>query len=161
MLADNIDALDNATRAQQARDDGAPTLVASGRFRVVAELGRGAYGVVYRAVDNELDRPVALKVLPRRRAAAEILREARILARLNHPNVVTIYDVGRTRELDFVAMELVEGVTLRHWMGEAHSAAERLTVVCAAGAGLAAAHGQQVVHGDFKPESTPSPPGRP
>ncbi|MCB9756694.1 MAG: serine/threonine protein kinase [Myxococcales bacterium] len=132
--------------------EGEPAALA-GRYRVLGELGRGVNGVVYRARDEELERPVALKLLARRRRSGDPLHEARLLARLNHPNVVTIFDVGHTSRADYVAMELVDGVTLRAWMDAEHTASERIATVCQAGLGLAAAHGQRVVHGDFKPEN--------
>src|SRR5512136_2938427 len=88
------------------------------RYRLDAELGRGGMGVVYRAHDTLLDRDVAVKVLSRSVLGAEgrarLLREAQAAARLNHPNIVSVYDVGEANDVPFVVMELVEGESLRH-----------------------------------------------
>ncbi len=124
-----------------------------GRFTILGELGRGAYGVVYRARDDELEREVAVKQLTRANRSDETLAEARVLARFNHPNIVTIYEVGRASGGVFVAMELVEGESLRAWIERERSVAEIIAAFLGAGEGLAAAHGEQVAHGDFKPEN--------
>lgn len=115
---------------------------------------------MYAAFDTQLDRKVALKVLHRRDVDTEegesrwraLMREARILGKLNHPNVVTLFDVGRFEEVSFVAMELVEGVDLRRWQhAEQRSTPAVLEVYRQAAAGLQAAHAAGIVHGDFKP----------
>ncbi len=132
-----------------------------GRYSVVEPLGSGAMGFVYLAHDPDLDRKVAAKVLKKSlsaSAAERMFREGRTLARLSHPNVVTIYEVGRVGDQVFVAMEYVEGGTLRDWM-EAHpctdaaSVRATLEIFVQAGEGLAGAHASGVVHRDFKPDN--------
>ena len=129
------------------------------RYVVTGPLGAGAMGVVYAADDPELGRRVALKMLrPEGRQQDELrqrlLREAQALARLAHPNVVTLYDVGTHGEAVFLAMELVEGSTLAEWMREPRPWREVLRVFLEAGKGLAAAHAAGLVHRDFKPANT-------
>jgi len=127
-----------------------------GRYVVLGELGAGGMGTVYAAYDPDLERRVALKLLhaPERPAGppAELLREAQALARLSHPNVLTIYDAGTADGGVYLACELVEGVPLSAWLAEApRSRREVLRVFTAAGRGLAAAHAAGLVHRDFKP----------
>jgi tRNA A-37 threonylcarbamoyl transferase component Bud32 len=131
-----------------------------GRYVVRTVLGAGAMGIVYAGHDPELDRPVALKVLlggegdEADAAATRLQREAQAMARLSHPNVVTVYDVGAAAGRVFIAMELVEGRTLGAWLREKeHAWREILDVFVAAGHGLAAAHASNVVHRDFKPDN--------
>lgn len=127
-----------------------------GRYVVLERLGEGGMGVVYSAFDPELERMVALKVLrPERLGSAAELervgREAKAVARLSHPNVVTVFDVGREGEQVFIAMELVDGETLRAWVGrEPRPWREVLRRLLDAGQGLAAAHAAGLVHRDFK-----------
>jgi tetratricopeptide (TPR) repeat protein len=133
---------------------------AVGRYVVLAKLGSGGMGVVYTATDPELERTIALKVL---RAGAgpgdgiRLLREARALARLAHPNIVAVHDVGTIGDATsaelFIAMEFVEGATVRAWLDHQHSFREILDVFLAAGRGLAAAHRAGLVHRDFKPDN--------
>ena len=132
-----------------------------GRYLILGPLGRGGMGVVYRAFDPELDRPIALKLVGlaglgpgAEQAGLRLQREARTLARLSHPNVVAVHDVGSYGEHVFVAMELVEGAHLRSWLGSrARRPREVIAVFLAAGAGLAAAHRLGIVHRDLKPEN--------
>ena len=133
-----------------------------GRYRIVELLATGGMGQVYVAVDPELDRRIALKLLSVRQdkaAASGLLRdrlqrEARALARLSHPNVIAIHDVGTHQGDVFIAMELVAGRTLRKWLGEAkRSQREILEVLIAAGRGLRAAHEAGLVHRDFKADN--------
>jgi tetratricopeptide (TPR) repeat protein len=133
-----------------------------GRYVLLDKLGEGGMGIVYGAFDPELDRKVAIKVLQAKEAGgssggdqAWLLREAQALARLAHPNVVAVHDVGTLPgDQVFVAMELVDGITMRQWLkAEVRTWRQLLPVLRAAGAGLAAAHGAGLVHRDFKPEN--------
>jgi serine/threonine protein kinase len=137
-----------------------PERVAVGRYEIDSRLGSGGMGVVYRAHDPDLDRPVAVKLLHSEssaddKARARMLREARALAKLSHPNVITVYDVGTDAGQVFVAMELVAGRDLRRWLDEHRDASWRqvLNLFVAAGRGLEAAHEVALVHRDFKPEN--------
>ncbi len=131
-----------------------------GRFRIQDRIGHGGMGVVYRAYDPELDRPVAIKVLRpdvddsgARDAQARLLREAQAMARLSDPNVIVVHEVGTVDDRVFVAMEYVQGPTLRRWLRERPPWTEVLSVFMAAGRGLAAAHRAGLIHRDFKPEN--------
>ncbi len=126
-----------------------------GRYVVLSELGRGGMGTVFAAFDPDLDRRVALKVVtPHPYEERENLgREARVLAKIEHPNVATVYDVGFWDERLFIAMELVDGGDLEAWLRPGRSAAEILDVYRQAGRGLAAAHERGIVHRDFKPSN--------
>lgn len=136
--------------------------VSIGRYMILDGLGAGGMGVIYKAYDTELQRNVALKILriaPGAKtsvanARSRLLREARALAQLSHPNVITVYDVGTFRGNVFVAMELVEGQTLREWLdAERRSLPRILEVFIAAARGLAAAHETGLIHRDFKPSN--------
>jgi eukaryotic-like serine/threonine-protein kinase len=130
-----------------------------GRFVVLGLLGRGGMGEVYGAYDPELDRKVAVKLVrPRvsrsRDDRGRLLREAQAIAKLSHPNVVVIYDVGTVDERVFIAMEFVEGKTLGAWLREApRSRSQILERFFLAGRGLVAAHKVGLVHRDFKPDN--------
>lgn len=129
------------------------------RYVVLSRVGAGGMGVVYAAYDPELNRRVALKVLRAEgrgegseQARARLLSEAQTLARLAHPNVVSIHDVGVTDGDVFLVMEFVEGPTLAAWLAERRRPLhELLPVFLQAGRGLAAAHAMGIVHRDFKP----------
>lgn len=128
-------------------------------YRIEAELGRGGMGVVYRAQDEVLRRPVALKLLPEEIAGradrrARVLAEARAASALNHPGITTIYEVGEEGEQVFIVMELVSGRTLREMIVVGPAEPRALVRLGAQVAeALAAAHAQGVVHGDVKPEN--------
>ena len=126
-----------------------------GRYAVTGVIGSGGMGVVYCAYDPNLERNVALKLLRSEHSSRQdrLLREARAMARLSHPNVVAVYDTGMFGDQIFVAMELVSGVTLRSWLDGKPSWQEVLAVFVAAGRGLAHAHANGLVHRDFKPEN--------
>ncbi len=126
-----------------------------GRYRVTELVGAGGMGEVYAARDMDLDRPVALKVLRAEirhsDAAQRLLREAKAMARLTHPNVMTVYEVDSRRGLDFIVMEFVPGIDLRTWAKQHPAPAEVAAVFCAAGRGVAAAHAAGLIHRDLKP----------
>ncbi len=133
-----------------------------GRYEVLEPIGAGGMGVVYAAHDRTLRRTVALKMLQpggagetsEARKRERLLREARAMARLSHPNVLAVYDVGELEGQVFLAMELVEGRTLTAWLGEERrSWREVLEVFLGAARGLAAAHSAGLIHRDFKPDN--------
>ncbi|HUS27180.1 MAG TPA: serine/threonine-protein kinase [Kofleriaceae bacterium] len=140
-----------------------------GRFRVEGVLGRGGMGVVLRAYDPHLQRPVAIKVLTERKTTVRagttvnlrervdqdgLLDEARALAQITDPNVLAVHEIGNELGQTFLVMELVEGVDLRQWLAAApRSLGDIYQVFAQAGRGLAAAHRRDIIHRDFKPEN--------
>jgi len=131
-----------------------------GRYEVVAELGKGAMGTVYRARDPMLNRTVAIKTvnmdLDRDEVAdyeARFYQEARAAGGLNHPNIVTIYDIGKSGTVAYMAMELLDGNELRTIMaqGKALPVGQAIEIAAQAAEGLGYAHDHDVVHRDIKP----------
>ena len=129
---------------------------------IVEPLGSGGGGAVYAAYDAHLGRRVAIKVLATRAESSEstwgrVIAEAQLVARLDHPNVVTVHDVGVADDRAFIAMELVDGADLDSWLSKqragSHNSGWRglIEPMLLAGKGLAAAHERHVIHGDFKP----------
>jgi tetratricopeptide (TPR) repeat protein/predicted Ser/Thr protein kinase len=131
-----------------------------GRFTVLDRLGEGGMGVVYTAYDDQLDRKVAVKVLRGeatrhdQTGRTRLLREAQAMARLSHPNIVTVYEVDQQDREIFIAMEFVRGLSLDAWLkGQARPWRSVLTTFIQAGRGLEAAHRANIVHRDFKPHN--------
>ncbi len=129
-----------------------------GRYVMLEKLGAGGMGEVFAAYDPQLDRKVALKLLRGGALSAEegkvrLLREAQAMARLQHPNVIAVHDVGLFGDRVFVAMEYVEGETLADWLRGQHVWEEVVRIFTLAGDGLSAAHRAGLVHRDFKPDN--------
>ncbi len=160
LLPGNPTGLGRAAPSHPGRDPELPPSL--GRFSLLRRLGSGSMGVVFEGYDPELDRRVALKVLRPEveaqrslQARSRMIREAQALARLRHPNVTMVYEVG-TSETGalFIAMELVEGNTLGRWLkARPRCWREIVRVFLQAGRGLAAAHRAGLVHRDFKPDN--------
>jgi Protein kinase domain len=165
MAGDRADKRDVETA--HAETEGAPARaslppILATRYELKRVIGVGGMGLVYEALDLNLHRLVALKVLklaptkPEERADAvsRLVREARAMAALSHKNVVTVHDVGYHEDQVFVAMQLVEGTTMRQWLSAHERSLDQiLSVLHDAGSGLAAAHSARLVHRDFKPDN--------
>jgi serine/threonine protein kinase/Tfp pilus assembly protein PilF len=130
-----------------------------GRYQILEKLGSGGMGMVYLAQDTRLDRTVALKVLPPgmiadRKLRARFVREAKAASALNHPNIITIYDIGQAGEVDFIAMEFVQGDTVRNILSQRTlPPIEALDYAIQTARALYVAHSAGIVHRDIKPEN--------
>jgi Tol biopolymer transport system component/predicted Ser/Thr protein kinase len=132
-----------------------------GAYEIVSPIGAGGMGEVYRARDHRLGRDVAIKVLPESSsddadAIVRLQREARAASALNHPHILTIYDVGRMEgepRRDYIAMEYIDGATLRDWIAEDHDIPTIVEYVIQIADGLAKAHEANIVHRDLKPDN--------
>ncbi len=129
-----------------------------GAFRIERQIGAGGMGEVYLATDEKLKRKVALKILSAEYTSHDerVKRfelEAHAISALNHPNIVTIHDVGNTDNINYIATEYVEGKTLRELIGEKPKLAEILTIMMQVCDALAVAHGAGIIHRDIKPEN--------
>ena len=133
-----------------------------GRYEIIAELGQGAMGVVYQATDPLIDRGVAIKTINLGLALDEkeeyegrFYQEAKAAGRLSHPNIVTIYDVGKSGDVAYIAMEFLQGRELRDILDDAQalSVDRVLDIVCQVALGLAYAHEHGIVHRDIKPSN--------
>ena len=148
--------LDDTARSTRS-SDGAPKVHQTiGRYRVERLLGEGAMGQVFEALDPELNRRVAVKVVRGTSSAelrARLLREAQTAARVRHRNIVTVHDAGTIDEEVFIAMELVPGGSVRSWLSTPRSWREVVRVFVGAGKGLAEVHDAGLVHRDFKPDN--------
>lgn len=141
------------------RVSGLPPQARIGHFVILYQLGVGGMGTVFAAFDTRLDRKVALKIVhnqggPRDHQNSRTLREAKALARVKHPRVVSVYDVAESESQVYLAMEFVDGIPLRKWQSqESHTWREILQMYLWAGAGLCAIHQSGIIHRDFKPDN--------
>ncbi|MGB7925932.1 MAG: serine/threonine-protein kinase [Pyrinomonadaceae bacterium] len=130
-----------------------------GRYEIRSQLGTGGMGEVYLARDTQLDRSVALKILPAHLATDEqrmkrFIQEARAISALNHPNIITIHEIGSASETQFIATEFVDGTTLRRLITDGKMMlGEKLEIAIQIASALAAAHAAGIVHRDIKPEN--------
>ena len=144
----------------KSRDARKKKVTQLGDFKLKKKLGEGGMGIVYLAQQVSLDRPVALKTLSRELSKREdfvkrFIREARSMARLDHPNVVRVYAVDSHKGIHYAAIEYIDGRSAQDWLNElgSFSVGDALNVVIAAATGLKAAHDQNMVHRDIKPDN--------
>ena len=157
-IENHIDTCDacRGSLSSLAKQDATPAKT-FGRYELETVLGQGGMGIVYRAWDPQLARPVAIKVVRAQAGHVDALRvrlvrEAQSLAKLSHPNVCHVYDVDTEGDEVWVAMELIEGTTLRQW-AQGRPRDELLEVLLGAAEGIAAAHASGLIHRDIKPEN--------
>src|SRR5687767_3765406 len=129
-----------------------------GAYEIVAPIGQGGMGVVYRARDVRLNRDVALKLLPEASVAdsgaiARFRFEAQAASALNHPHILTIYDIGQTEDVRYIAMEYIAGETLRAHIAHKRDVGDTVELLIQIGEGLAKAHEADIVHRDLKPDN--------
>lgn len=133
-----------------------------GRYQIISELGQGAMGVVYKAKDPLIDREVAIKTInlslaqeEREEYEARFYQEAKAAGRLSHPNIVTIYDVGRTEDIAYIAMEYLHGRELRDILNDNKilPIAQVIDIISQVALGLSYAHEHEIVHRDIKPSN--------
>jgi eukaryotic-like serine/threonine-protein kinase len=129
-----------------------------GRYEIRSQIGAGGMGEVYLAQDSKLDRKVALKILPAdvssdQRRMNRFIQEAKAASALNHPHILTIYEIGTTETSRFIATEFIDGETLRQRIGSGMKLEEILEISIQIASALAAAHAAGIVHRDIKPEN--------
>jgi serine/threonine protein kinase/tetratricopeptide (TPR) repeat protein len=129
-----------------------------GRYEIRSKIGEGGMGEVYLAKDTELDRSVALKILPEALASNQqrlqrFIQEARAASALNHPHILTIYEVGTIGDSRFIATEFIDGETLRQRMSQGMKLADVLEIAIETASALSAAHAAGIIHRDIKPEN--------
>ncbi len=130
-----------------------------GRYEIRSQIGAGGMGDVYLAQDTQLDRTVALKILPENVAADQtrlqrFVQEAKAASALNHPNILTVYEIGKTDSTHFIATEYIEGETLRHHLSSTGLRLNQMLDICIqVTKALATAHQAGIIHRDMKPEN--------
>src|SRR5437867_2525666 len=138
-------------------------------YRILEKIGEGGMGVVYKAQDTKLDRFVALKFLPSHLSTAagnkaRFLQEAKATAALNHPNILSVYEIDEEEGSMFFVMEFMEGITLKKYITDLKSGTgipvrQAIDWTSQIGEGLKAAHGKNIIHRDIKPENVMLTPG--
>src|SRR5258705_13772266 len=129
-----------------------------GRYEIRSQLGSGGMGEVYLAFDTELDRTVAIKILPANVASDQkrlqrFIQEAKSASALNHPHIITVYEIGNAETMRFIATEFIDGDTLRHKIDSGMSLLEVFEIAIQIASALAAAHAAGIIHRDIKPEN--------
>ena len=146
---------DATTQARPTAD--LPPAAPYGHYQLLRQAGQGGMGIVYQAYDAALQRPVALKVLQLQRQGQfhqqQLLEEARVASSLQHPNIVTVYDISRTEQQSYIVTEWLEGQTLDHYLQRPLSLPDKLHLLQQIAAGLASAHQAGVIHRDLKPSN--------